>query len=228
MRTAPQPFNTHASCYTCFTVLAIFLVASVRALMASPPNPLRSPWSGKAVAASTAPYPCAQLAHLTPDLVTDGFYRLDDPTHSIIDPVRQEAYDKSSGVVKAAGLAIVKSADDYRTTGSQQAAQCTVNRILTLAQDKSLAGKMSSNQAYYVQGWVAGAIAIAYLKVREGVNVTPEQNRAVGNWLLSIADQTKKYYSAHKSATNEDAQNNHLYWAGVEIAAIAVAGQRPA
>ena len=51
-----------------------------------------------------------------PDLVTDGFYRLDDPTHSIIDPVRQEAYRKSSDGVKNVGLAIVKAADDYRTT----------------------------------------------------------------------------------------------------------------
>ena len=40
-------------------------------------------------------------------------------------------------------------------------------QILTLAQEHSLAGKMSSNQAYYVQGWVVGAIAIAYLKIRE-------------------------------------------------------------
>ncbi len=44
-----------------------------------------------------AAYACPAIAHIAPDLVTDGFYRLDDPTHSIIDPVRQEAYHKSSG-----------------------------------------------------------------------------------------------------------------------------------
>ena len=69
-----------------------------------------------------APYACPALAHIAPDLVTDGFYRLDDPTHSIIDPVRQEAYRKSSDAVKAVGMAIVKAADDYRTTGSRAAA----------------------------------------------------------------------------------------------------------
>ena len=36
-------------------------------------------------------------------------------------------------------------------------------------------GKMSSNQAYYVQGWVIGAIAIAYLKVRGSGLITAEQ-----------------------------------------------------
>jgi len=224
MRTAPLlSFEIDASRHVRSAVLSICWVITVPALMAAPPNPLRSPWDGKAVAASNAPYACAPLAHLTPDLVTDGFYRLDDPTHSIIDPVRQAAYDKSSGVVKVDGLAIVKSADDYGTTGSQQAAQCTLNRVLTMARDKSLSGKMSSSQAYYVQGWVTGAIAIAYLKVRDAVKVTPEQNATIGSWLMSVADQTKSYYKAHKSATNEDGQNNHLYWAGVEVATIGIA-----
>src|SRR5580698_515158 len=135
------------------TLLALCSVAAP-ALIAAPVKPLRSPWDGKPVTATNAAYTCSALPHLAADLVTDGFYRLDDPTHSIVDPVRQAAYRKSSGVVKADGLAIVKSADDYRTTGSQQAAQCTFKRILTMAQDKSLSGKMSSNQAYYVQGWV--------------------------------------------------------------------------
>ncbi len=208
--------------HVCVAVLLILLFAIAPTLVAAVPNPLRSPWDGKKVAASSASYSCTPLARLGPDLVTDGFYRLDDPTHSIIDPVRQDAYNKSSGVVKGVGLAIVKSADYYHSSGSRAAAQCTLSRILTLAQDKSLAGKMSSSQAYYVQGWVSGAIAIAYLKVRDEINVTPEQNKTIGNWLLSIADQTKKYYSAHKSAASSDAQNNHLYWAGVEVAAIAV------
>jgi poly(beta-D-mannuronate) lyase len=63
-------------------------------------------------------YACPAMAHVAHDLVTDGFYRLDDPTHSIIDPVRQEAYRKSSDGVKAVGMQVVKAADDYRTSGS--------------------------------------------------------------------------------------------------------------
>jgi poly(beta-D-mannuronate) lyase len=57
------------------------------------------------------------IEHIASDLVTDGFYRLDDPTHSIIGPARQAAYNKSSNPVKAAGRAIVTAADGYRTTG---------------------------------------------------------------------------------------------------------------
>jgi poly(beta-D-mannuronate) lyase len=155
--------------------------------------------------------------------VTDGFYRLDDPTHSIVDPVRQEAYRKSSDGVKAVGMAIVKAADDYRTTGSRDAGRCAMAQILTLAQEHSLAGKMSSNQAYYVQGWVVGAVAIAYLKIRETGIATPQETKTIADWMQSVGEQTKSYYDAHKRVGQGDSQNNHLYWAGVELAAIGVA-----
>jgi poly(beta-D-mannuronate) lyase len=201
-------------------LLSLLFVAGVPALFAAP---LRSPWDGKHVALTGVPYSCPAIAHLAPDLVTDGFYRLDDPTHSIIDPVRQEAYRKSSGGVKNVGLAIVAAADDYRNTGSRSAAQCALTQILTLAQDHALAGKMSSNQAYYVQGWVVGAIAIAYLKIRDAGLASPEQTEAIANWMQTVGEQTKQYYDAHKKAGQGDSRNNHLYWAGAELAAIGAA-----
>ena len=199
------------------------LAAAVPVVSAAPMQPLRSPWDGKTIAITKAAYSCPAVAHIAPDLVTDGFYRLDDPTHSIIDPVRQEAYRKSSDGVKAVGMAIVKAADDYRTTGSREAAQCAINQILTLAREHSLAGKMSSNQAYYVQGWVVGAVAIAYLKIRGAGIATEPETKTIADWMQSVGEQTKGYYDAHKRAGHGDSQNNHLYWAGVELAAIGVA-----
>jgi poly(beta-D-mannuronate) lyase len=199
------------------------LAAVVPALSAASTKSLRSPWDGKAITITEASYACPAIAHIAPDLVTDGFYRLDDPTHSIIDPVRQEAYRKSSDGVKNVGMEIVKAADTYRSTGSKQAAQCANNQIMTLAQEHALAGRMSSNQAYYVQGWVAGAVAIAYLKVRDARTATPQQSELVAAWLQSIGKQTIAYYEEHRKSSQGDRQNNHLYWAGVELAAIGVA-----
>ena len=208
--------------YLRWIVLSIFFAAGSTTLFAAPATPLRSPWDGHPVTATDATYTCSAVTHIAPDLVTDGFYRLDDPTHSIIDPARQAAYNKSSNPVKAAGLAIVDAADNYRTTGSRQAAQCAMTRIVAMAQDKSLSGKMSSSQAYYVQGWVVGAVAIAYLKVRETGDATPQQTEMIANWLHSVGQQTRGYYDDHKKSGG-DKGNNHLYWAGVELAAIGVA-----
>ncbi len=185
--------------YSKRVVLSTLFALGAPALIAAPTKPLRSPWDGKPVPVTDAAYTCPAITHIAPDLVTDGFYRLDDPTHSIIDPVRQEAYRKSSDGVKAVGMAIVAAADDYRTTGSRKAAQCALTQTLTLAQDHSLAGKMSSNQAYYVQGWVVGAIAIAYLKIRETDMATPEQTETIAKWMQSVGDQTIAYYDGHKN-----------------------------
>jgi hypothetical protein len=77
-------------------------------------------------------------------------------------------------------------------------------RFLTLAQEHSLAGKMSSNQAYYVQGWVVGAVAIAYLKIRETGIATPEQTEAIANWMQRVGEQTIGYYAAHKRVGHGD------------------------
>lgn len=188
---------------------------------------LRSPWDADPVKITAAPYTCPVLPAIPHDLTTDGFYRLDDPTHSIVDPVRMAAYTASAGPVKNAGTVIVAAADAFRATGSRAAAQCVVDRALTLAQNESFSGKMSSNQAYYVQGWIAGAIAIAYLKVRDTHLATPAQERLIGKWLLSIDTQTVDYYD-HRTKIG-DAQNNHLYWAGIESTAIGtVANDKPA
>jgi len=214
--------DSFAKLAKCAFSLAL-LAAAVPVFAAPPAQTLRSPWDGKPVAATEAAYACPAIAHIASDLVTDGFYRLDDPTHSIIDPVRQEAYRKSSDGVKAVGMGVVKAADDYRTTGSRKAAQCAMAQIVTLAQESSLAGKMSSNQAYYVQGWVVGAVAIAYLKIRETDVATSQQRETVAKWMESVGEQTKNYYDTHKRAGHGDSQNNHLYWAGVELAAVGVA-----
>jgi poly(beta-D-mannuronate) lyase len=208
--------------FFCFTILLVLFTLLAPAVFAALAPALRSPWDGYPVKATDAAYACPAIAHIAPDLVTDGFYRLDDPTHSIIDPVRQAAYNKSSNPVKAAGMAIVAAADDYRTVGSRQAARCAMSQIVAMAQGKSLSGKMSSSQAYYVQGWVVGAIAIAYLKVRETGDATPEQVATIASWLRSVGQQTKDYYDDHKKSGG-DKGNNHLYWAGVELAAIGVA-----
>jgi poly(beta-D-mannuronate) lyase len=204
------------------------VAAGTGALTAVAEQPLRSPWDGKPVVMTSGPYNCPATPDIPPDLITDGFYRLDDPTHSIIDPARQAAYQKSSGPVKAAGQAVVAAADAYRTTGSRRAAECALKLIVSMAEQHSLAGKMSSNQAYYVQGWVVGAVAIGYLKIRDAHLATPEQVKSIADWLVSVGEQTKGYFDPRRAKGTSDARNNHSYWAGVELAAIGVAANNRA
>jgi len=182
---------------------------------------LRSPWDGKSVRLTNVAYACPPVNHLSPDLSTDRFYS--DSKSSVIDPAKWKAYVESSGPVKQLGQQIVDAADAYRTTGSREAAECAAGHMDAAAKDRVFTGKMSSNQAYYVQGWVIGAIAIAYLKVRDSGILLAQQKRDILPWIVEVVQQTLTYYDSRRQKETGDSRNNHLYWAGVEISAAGVA-----
>jgi poly(beta-D-mannuronate) lyase len=198
-----------------FTILLLLPLAAHAARY------LRSPWDGTRVKMTNVAYVCPDVDHLSPDLTTDRFYS--DSKSSVIDPEKWKAYVESSGPAKKLGQQIVDAADAYRTTGSREAVECAIRHMESAAKDKVFTGKMSSNQAYYVQGWVSGAIAISYLKVRGSDLVRPQQKKDILAWIVAVVQQTVNYYDTRKQKETGDSQNNHLYWAGVEIAAAGIA-----
>jgi poly(beta-D-mannuronate) lyase len=200
------------------SALAVTLLLPIGAYAAPA---LRSPWDGKDVKLTDASYACPAIVHLSADLTTDRFYS--DSKSSIIDPEKWKAYVASSGPYKNLGQRIVDAADAYRTTGSREAAECAIQHMDAAAKDGVFTGKMSSNQAYYVQGWVIGAIAIAYLKIRDSGLIPPEQAHEILPWIEKVVQQTMDYYDARRQKGTGDAENNHLYWAGVEISAAGIA-----
>ena len=182
---------------------------------------LRSPWDGETVKLTAATYTCPAIVHLSPDLTTSGFYS--DSKSSIIDPEKWKAYSASSGPYKELGTQIVDAADDYRTTGSREAAECVLAKMQAAAKDGVFTGKMSSSQAYYVQGWVIGAIAIAYLKVRDSGLVSADREQEILPWIVNVVHQSMNYFDTRRQKGTGDAENNHLYWAGVEVSAAGIA-----
>lgn len=201
-----------------------FLVACVVVLLApihaAAQESLRSPWDLR-ISLTDAPYDCPAKVHLSRDLTTDGFYS--DSKSSVIDPAKWQAYVASSGPIKNLGNQAVAAADVYRTTGSRSAAHCTLRMLTTAAADGVLTGKMSSHQAYFVQGWVVGGLAIAYLKVRDSGFVSAEEAASIANWMRAVTHQTMDFYDAARAKPGSESQNNHLYWAGVQVAAVAIA-----
>jgi len=183
-----------------------------------------SPWHAHPVTQTTVPYACSPIPKLPENFVTDGFYALNDPTHSIIDPVRQREYNRTSGPVKQEGNTIVAAADAFRSTGSEAAASCVLTHLTALARDRALSGSMSSAQAYFVQGWVVGAAAIAYLKVDGPGRATAQQRAVILPWLQRVADETRAFYDQRASSPGESGgAQNHFYWAAVQLAATATA-----
>ncbi|HEX3437542.1 MAG TPA: alginate lyase family protein [Pseudacidobacterium sp.] len=202
-----------------FAVLIAGICLLLPSLHAS--DKLRSPWEDHPVTLTDAPYSCPAVVHLSADLTTNGFYS--DSKSSIVDPEKMKKYNATAGPYKELGNTIVAAADEYRTTGSRAAVECAVEHMEAAAKDGVFTGKMSSNQAYYVQGWTIGAIAIAYLKIRDSGLITPAQQQEIPHWITQIVPQTQEYFDTRRQKSTGDAQNNHLYWAGVEVVAAGIA-----
>lgn len=190
-------------------------------LSAQAESKLRSPWDGHPVKTTDAAYTCPAVVPLSPDLTTSGFYS--DSKASVIDPEKWKAYTASAGPYKDLGNRIVDAADAYRTTGSSAARDCAIQHMEAAAKDGVFTGKMSSSQAYYVQGWTIGAIAIAYLKVRDSGAISSAQQEVILHWMTQVISQSQDYFDSRRKSSTGDSQNNHLYWAGVEVAAAGIA-----
>lgn len=175
----------------------------------------RSPWDARKLPLTDAQYTCPAVVHLSRDLTTDGFYS--DGKSSVIDPVKWKAYAASAGPYRELGVRVVTAADAYQSTGSRAAAECALNLMVTAARDGVFTGKMSSRQACYVQGWVIGAVALSYLKIRGSGIVSREDEKLLSPWFKAVTKQTIGFYEGNR------ARNNHLYWAGVQAIAVGVA-----
>jgi len=182
---------------------------------------LQSPWAPHPIQATDAAYPCPPAPHLASDLSTNSYYT--DEHHSIVDPSLKKAYEEATASFTQAARAVVKAADNYRTTGSRAAAQCVITLLDTAAKDRALAGKMLSHQAFYVQGWSLSAWAIAYLKVRGSGAASAEETKEITAWHRKMAEDNRDYYESKRHNPQSDAHNNHLYWAGLAISATGVA-----
>jgi len=204
----------HSHPLTTILLFTVFL-----ALPAAAAAPLRSPWDLHLVALSDKPYACPAPTHVSPNLTSSGYYV--DSHHSVINQEEQEQYKEITAPYQEVVKKIVAAADAYQTTGSRAAAECASALIDMAAKDRFLAGIMNGRQSYYVQKWLVGAVAIAYLKTRPSGVVSPAQSAEIVRWLQDVAAQSIGYFESN--SRHPPAPNNHRYWTGLEVASIGIA-----
>jgi poly(beta-D-mannuronate) lyase len=188
-------------------------------------QPLRSPWDLHPVVLTDAKYECPAVATLPHDIVAYDYYS--DPKGSIIDPTRHAAYQAAAKPFLAIENATEHAADNFQSTGSRDAASCAAHVLLVQAQGHAMTGDMSSNQAYYVQNWTLGALAVVWLKVRPAgpaaLGLTPAKIKTVDAWMKNVADQVEGYFEPLHEKGKGSGRNNHFYWAGFAVMAAGIA-----
>jgi poly(beta-D-mannuronate) lyase len=182
---------------------------------------LKSPWDQHTVALTDSPYKCPEAPPFAISLNAEGYYI--DAHHSVIDPVKHEAYVKASEPPTHLGQWAGNAADAYLATGSRAGAQCVYTLLSAAAAAGAWSTAMPTGQSTYVQKWLLAATSMSYLKVRRSGVGTPEQDKAIQSWLGTLAGRIRNYVDSKRPNPDSDAWNNHLYWAGFAIAASGVA-----
>ncbi len=185
------------------------------------PDPLRSPWDSATATLSDAPWECPLPPAFVKTFDAEGYYV--DAHHSIIDPARKAAYDQLEKGPATLATDASRAADDYLATGSRTAAACVYSLLDAAAKADAWAGTMPHNQGVYDQNWMLSGTAIPYLKVRNSGVGTAEQTVEIQKWFRTVATQVRDYFDAKHFHPNSDAWNNHIYWAGLAVAAQGIA-----
>lgn len=182
---------------------------------------LKSPWDGRSIVLTDAPYACPAPPPFSKSLDMQGYYI--DAHHSVIDPVKKAAYEKAAEAPDHLGQWTTQAADAYLRHGSRAGAQCVYALLSAAAEAKAWSAEMPTGQAHYVQKWVLAATAMAYLKVRITGAGTPDQDKAIQKWFGTLAGRVENYVGSKIDRPGSDAWNNHRYWDGLAVAAAGIA-----
>lgn len=199
----------------------ILLALTTLAPAAPQAGQLHSPWDDRAIAATDAPYQCPAPPEFAKILDAEPYYT--DSHASVIDPAKKAAYEKATEGPVHLGQSVGLAADAYLSKGSRAAAACVYSLLDAAAKADAWAGEMPHFQDVYAQNWMLSGTAIPYLKVRNSGTGTPQQDAEIQQWFRHLAQRVQIYFDKGKGHPRTDAYNNHLYWAGLALAAEGVA-----
>jgi len=190
-------------------------------LRAAQQDRLRSPWDGVKIQQTDSPYNCPATPPFANTADVDSYYV--DAHASVVDQKKLDAFQKASEPSTHLSQFVTLAADAYLAKGSRRAAACAYSLLDAAARADAWAGKMPGFQGVYLQNWLLSAVGMAYLKVRESGAGSVEQDAEIQRWFEHLALRVREYFDGEMKRLGSDGENNHLYWAGLAVAAEAIA-----
>jgi poly(beta-D-mannuronate) lyase len=204
--------------YTCFLIMLFW---GILVVLPASGERLRSPWDSTKTVARDAPYNCPAPPEFSRTLNLEGYYS--DKKYSIIDEKKLAAFQAGSEAPTHLGQYAGLAADAWLSKGSRAAATCVYSLLLAAAKADAWDDKMPQNSGVYLQNWLLSGTALAYLKVRDSGVGTAEQDAQIQQWFRLLAARVREYFDDGRKRPGSDAWNNHMYWAGLSVAAEGIA-----
>jgi len=202
--------------------LAVLALVLGAATAGAQDGPLRSPWDGRKVVLTDAAYGCPAPPHFEKTLEIGTYYT--DSKASVIDAKKKAEFDKASQAPMDLSRGAALAADAYLEIGSRSAALCVYSLLDAAAKADAWDGKMDNFSGVYVQNWMLSGVGIAYLKVRPSGLGTAAQDAAIQKWFKLLAGRVREFFDEEVPRLGgPQNENNHIYWAGLAVAAEAIA-----
>ncbi len=198
-----------------------FIVLCTLASSAEQPDRLRSPWDSLKIQQTDVPYDCPAAPPFANFVDIDSYYV--DAKASVVDPKKLDAFQKASEPSTHLSQYVALAADAYLVKGSRPAATCAYSLLDAAAKADAWTGKMPDFQGVYLQNWLLSAVGMAYLKVRNSGAGNAPEDAEIQRWFAHLAVRVRDYFDAEIKRLGSDGENNHLYWAGLALAADAIA-----
>jgi poly(beta-D-mannuronate) lyase len=200
-------------------IIVAFLLASTASLAKA--DNLRSPWDNIKVEQTGDAYSCPAAPPFSKTLNADPYYT--NAHASVIDPKKLAAFQVAAEAPTHLGQYAGLAADAYLSTGSRNAALCVYSLLAAAAKAEAWTDKMPSFQDVYLQNWELSGVSLSYLKVRQSKVGTLEQDAAIQRWFRMLSGRVREYFDVQIGHPGSDGWNNHLYWAGLSVAAAGIA-----
>lgn len=203
---------------------AIFLALS--SALGAQRGRLHSPWDNHKVELTRAAYTCPAPPPFATTMQISAYYI--DSKASVADPAKLAAFQKASEASTHLSQWAALAADSYLATGSRAAAACVYSLLQAAAKANAWDGQMADFNGVYIQNWLLSAVAISYLKVRPSRLGTPAQDAVIQKWFALLAKRVRDYFDQEVRRIGPANENNHLYWAGLAVAAAGIADNNAA
>jgi poly(beta-D-mannuronate) lyase len=191
---------------------------------------LVSPWDDRKIVQTDAAYGCPAPPPFSRTTDISAYYI--DKNASVADPQKLAAFQKASEAPTALSRFAALAADAYLDKGSRAAASCVYSLLDGAAKAEAWSGRMHDFNGVYIQNWLLSAVAISYLKVRPSGVGTREQDAVIQRWFGLVAHRVTDYFDEEVVRLGEQngisRENNHIYWAGLAVAAAGIARNDPA
>jgi poly(beta-D-mannuronate) lyase len=206
-------------------VLRVFLFGLALPATVHAADKLLSPWDSIQTIQTDKPYNCPAPPTFSTTLNVSAYYI--DKNASIIDSERLDAWNTASEGPTHLGQFATRAADAYLATGSRAAARCVYTLLDAAAQAAAWTDRMPDFNGVYLQDWLLSGVAIAYLKLRPGNLSTSQQDAEIRRWFRLLSIRVREFFDDEATRLGPGNENNHLYWAGLAVAAEGIVDNNP-